>query len=97
MFRELEGSRSALTRHRLYGVLDTPTAVRTFMEHHVYAAWDFMSLLNALQRRLTWVELPRRPAAAAIEAAEPRFAPQHRCLAWAGLPDHPIARVLTRR
>lgn len=68
MFKELEESQTALTRHRLYDMLDTPTAVRTFMEHHVYAVWDFMSLLKALQRRLTCVELPWRPAAVAPEA-----------------------------
>ncbi len=50
--------RDALLGHRLYGDIDRIDALRLFMEHHVFAVWDFMSLLKVLQRRLCCVELP---------------------------------------
>ena len=53
--------RSRVLRHPVYRELTDLDAVRVFMEHHVFAVWDFMSLLKALQLRLTCVELPWRP------------------------------------
>jgi hypothetical protein len=58
----------ALVGHALYREIDSPAALRLFMEYHVFAVWDFMSLLKSLQRRLCCVEVPWLPAADAQSA-----------------------------
>ena len=54
--------RATLLEHPLYRRIDGAESLRTFMQHHVFAVWDFMSLLKALQKQLTCVEIPWRPA-----------------------------------
>ncbi len=58
---QLQPFRQRMVDHSVYRRLDTLADLRVFMEHHVYAVWDFMSLLKALQRELTCVELPWVP------------------------------------
>ncbi len=38
-----------LSRHPLYAAINSIEALRAFMERHVYAVWDFMTLLKYLQ------------------------------------------------
>ena len=57
----IDSRRQALLEHRLYFELETLEDLAIFMEHHVYAVWDFMSLLKALQVRLTCASVPWVP------------------------------------
>ena len=57
----LQAIRDRLLEHAIYRELNTPERVRVFMKHHVFAVWDFMSLLKRLQQLLTVTEVPWMP------------------------------------
>ncbi|HEV3340676.1 MAG TPA: DUF3050 domain-containing protein [Pirellulales bacterium] len=59
----LKPLRLALLNHPIYQEIDRLESLHVFMAHHVFAVWDFMSLLKTLQRRLSCVEIPWLPSA----------------------------------
>ncbi len=53
--------RARLAAHPLYRSIHNEAHLRTLMQAHAFAVWDFMSLLKALQTRLTCTTSPWRP------------------------------------
>jgi len=66
--QRIEPLRQELLNHAIYEHLNSIDALRRFMEHHVYAVWDFMSLLKSLQRELSCVSVPWIPPANATHS-----------------------------
>ena len=56
LHRRIAEQREAILNHSLYPKMTSLSEVRIFMEHHIYAVWDFMSLLKTLQKHLTSVD-----------------------------------------
>lgn len=59
--RAIEGPRQKLLGHPIYEMVNTPQRLRLFMQAHVFAVWDFMSLAKRLQNDLTCTAIPWRP------------------------------------
>ncbi|MDA8644371.1 DUF3050 domain-containing protein [Flavobacteriaceae bacterium] len=59
---ELLPLRVQLQNHPVYKSIDTLEDIQCFMEAHVFAVWDFMSLLKQLQNLLSCNTVPWRPS-----------------------------------
>ncbi|AKT38052.1 DUF3050 domain-containing protein [Chondromyces crocatus] len=67
LLRDVEAQRvAALTaqvaKHPVFGRMASIADVRIFMEHHVWAVWDFMSLLKSVQEAIAPTRVPWIPA-----------------------------------
>ncbi len=54
----IQSQKEALLQHSLYNKVQTISDLHLFLESHIYAVWDFMSLLKALQSQLTCTTTP---------------------------------------
>jgi hypothetical protein len=59
--RTLAQRSSAAKAHRVFSMLKTLDDLRLFMQWHVFAVWDFMSLVRRLERDLMCVSVPWLP------------------------------------
>ncbi len=53
--------RDQIINHKVYSVIENIEDLSVFMRYHIYAVWDFMSLLKALQNNLTCTSIPWFP------------------------------------
>lgn len=61
--QQLQPLRAQLMDHPVYTKVNSVERLRSFMEQHVFAVWDFMSLLKALQLSHTGTTVPWVPRA----------------------------------
>lgn len=61
LLEQTSNPRKALLSHAAYQQVNDLRSLQVFMKNHVFAVWDFMTLLKTLQRRLTCIESPWIP------------------------------------
>jgi hypothetical protein len=62
---QIKITRAQLLAHPVYAQIKDIDGLRKFASFHVFAVWDFMSLLKSLQMGLTCVQLPWMPVGSA--------------------------------
>ena len=61
----IEPFRQEIVNHKIYSAIKNLDDLKVFMQFHVYAVWDFMSLLKILQNNLTCTSVPWFPKGSA--------------------------------
>src|SRR5882762_3364923 len=61
----IEPLRQQIINHKVYSAINDIEDLKIFMQYHIFAVWDFMSLLKALQNNLTCVSVPWFPTGSA--------------------------------
>ena len=59
--KTIEPLRQEIINHKVYSAIKDLNDLKVFMQFHVYAVWDFMSLLKSLQNNLTCTTVPWFP------------------------------------
>ena len=57
-----QDEREKLQNHKIYFSIKNIDHLNIFMSNHVFAVWDFMSILKSLQSQLTCINIPWTPA-----------------------------------
>lgn len=68
LLKQTDPLRAALLSHPVYTQINDLAALQLFMESHVFAVWDFMTLIKTLQQRLTCIDTPWLPPSDPIAA-----------------------------
>jgi hypothetical protein len=63
--KRIEPIRNEIINHKVYSWIESVDDLKIFMHYHVYAVWDFMSLLKSLQNNLTCTSIPWYPKGSA--------------------------------
>lgn len=63
--KNIESLRQEIIKHKVYSAIKDLDDMKIFMQYHVYAVWDFMSLLKTLQNNLTCTSIPWFPTGSA--------------------------------
>lgn len=61
----IEPLRQEIINHKVYAAIGDLDDLKIFMQYHIFAVWDFMSLLKALQNNLTCTSIPWFPKGSA--------------------------------
>lgn len=63
--KAIEPLRQEIINHKVYSIIKDLEDLKIFMQFHVFAVWDFMSLLKTLQNNLTCTSVPWFPKGSA--------------------------------